>query len=202
MIIGIDFDNTIASYDEPMHRLAVERGLISSGLPKNKKLIRDTIRALEDGESKWRALQVFSYGIGMPDARPMEGVKEFMGACKERGIRVLIVSHKTEYANFGDPAVNLREAALRWLEAQGFMDSKRFGVGRDRIYFEGTREEKIARIRTLGVTHFVDDLEETFLEASFPAGIAKILISPQLAGQGCWQAFPTWPDIQQHLLGG
>ena len=202
MIIGIDFDNTIASYDEPMHRLAVERGLISSGLPKNKKLIRDTIRALEDGESKWRALQVFSYGIGMPDARPMEGVKEFMGACKKRGIRVLIVSHKTEYANFGDPTVNLREAALRWLEAQGFMDSKRFGVGRDRIYFEGTREEKIARIRTLGVTHFVDDLEETFLEESFPADVAKILISPQLAGQGCWQAFPTWPDIQQHLLGG
>jgi len=202
VIIGIDFDNTIASYDEPMHRLAVERGLISSGLPKNKKLIRDTIRALEDGESKWRALQVFSYGIGMPDARPMEGVKEFMEACKERGIRVLIVSHKTEYANFGDPAVNLREAALQWLGAQGFMDSARFGVGRDRIFFEGTREEKIARIRTLGVTHFVDDLEETFLEASFPAGVAKILISPQLAGQGCWQAFPTWPDIQQHLLGG
>ena len=202
MIIGIDFDNTIASYDEPMHRLAIERGLIPSGLPKNKKLIRDTIRALEDGESKWRALQVFSYGIGMPDARPMEGVKEFMGACKERGIRVLIVSHKTEYANFGDPAVNLREAALQWLGAQGFMDSARFGVGRDRIFFEGTREEKIARIRTLGVTHFVDDLEETFLEASFPAGVAKILISPQLTGQGCWQAFPTWPDIQQHLLGG
>ena len=201
MIIGIDFDNTIASYNEPMHRLAVERGLILSGLPKNKKLIRDAIRALDDGESKWRALQVYSYGIGMPDARPMEGVKEFMGACKERGIRVLIVSHKTEYANFGDPAVNLREAALRWLEAQGFMNSKHFGVGRDRIFFEGTREEKIARIRTLGVTHFVDDLEETFLEASFPAGVAKILISSQPTGQGCWQSFPTWPDIQQHLLG-
>jgi hypothetical protein len=200
VIIGIDFDNTIASYDEPMHRLAVERGLIPSGLPKNKKLIRDAIRALDDGESKWRALQVFSYGIGMPDARPMEGVKEFMGACKKRGIKVLIVSHKTEYANFGDPAVNLREAALHWLEAQGFMDSKRFGVGRDRIFFEGTREEKIARIRTLGVTHFVDDLEETFLEESFPAGVAKILISPQPTGQGRWQAFPTWPDIQQHLL--
>jgi len=201
VIIGIDFDNTIASYDEPMHRLAVERGLISSGLPKNKKLIRDAIRALEDGELKWRALQVFSYGIGMPDARPMDGVKEFMGACKERGIRVLIVSHKTEYANFGDPTVNLREAALHWLEAQGFMNSKRFGVGRDRIFFEGTREEKIARIRTLGVTHFVDDLEETFLEESFPAGVVKILISPQSTGQGRWQAFPTWPDIQQHLLG-
>ncbi len=201
MIIGIDFDNTIASYDEPMHGLAVERGLIPSSLPKNKKLIRDAIRALEEGESKWRALQVFSYSCGMPDARPMDGIKEFMSACKERGVEVLIVSHKTEYANFGDPTVNLREAALRWLEAQGFMDFARFGVGHHRIFFENTREEKIARIRALGITHFIDDLEETFLEASFPADVAQILISSQPAGQGRWRAFPAWPDIQQHLLG-
>ncbi len=203
MIIGIDFDNTIASYDEPMHRSAVGRGLIPAGLPKNKKLIRDAIRALGDGEAKWRELQVFSYGPGMPEARPMEGVKEFMAACKERGVDVLIVSHKTEYANFGDPAVNLRAAALGWLEAQGFVDSERFGVGRDRIFFEDTRHGKIGRIRALGITHFVDDLEETFLEASFPAGVAKILFSPQSTpgDKGGWRAFPAWPSIQQYLLG-
>ena len=122
---------------------------------------------------------------------------------KERNIEVLIVSHKTEYANFGDPGVNLRAAALRWLEAQGFVDSARFGVGRERIFFEATRDEKIGRIRTLGVTHFVDDLEETFLEASFPAGVEKILFSPQpSAGKECgWRAFPAWPTIQQYLLG-
>lgn len=203
MIIGIDFDNTIASYDEPMHRSAVGRGLIPADLPKNKRRIRDAIRALEDGESKWRELQVFSYGPGMPEARPMEGVREFMSACKERGIEVLIVSHKTEYANFGDPTVNLRAAALRWLDAQGFVDSAGFGVGRERIYFEGTREEKIERIRALGVTHFVDDLEETFLEAAFPADVEKILYAPQSApgDRGGWRVFPAWPSIQQHLLG-
>lgn len=204
MIVGIDFDNTIASYDEPMHRSAVARGLIPAGLPKNKKSIRDAIRALEDGESKWRELQVFSYGPGMPEARPMDGVREFMSACKERGIDVLIVSHKTEYANFGDPTVNLRAAALGWLEAQGFVDSARIGVGRGQIFFEGTRQEKIERIRALGVTHFVDDLEETFLEASFPAGVEKILFSPQSApgDQGAWRTFAAWPAIQQYLLGG
>lgn len=203
MIIGIDFDNTIASYDEPMHRTAVGRGLIPAELPKNKKLIRDAIRALEDGESKWRALQVFSYGPGMREARPMDGVKEFMSACKERDIDVVIVSHKSEYANFGDPTVNLRAAALRWLEVQGFFDSARFGVGPERIFFESTREEKIGRIRAVGVTHFVDDLEETFLEASFPAGVEKILLSPQSTpgDKGGWRAFPAWPPIQQYLLG-
>ena len=169
MIIGIDFDNTIASYDEPMHRTAAAQGLIPQALPKNKKLVRDAIRALEDGESRWRALQVHSYGPGMPEARAMDGVKDFIGASKERGIPVRIVSHKTEFANFGAPGVNLRESALRWLEAQGFVDSARHGVGREHIHFEGTREEKIARIRALGITHFVDDLEETFLEQSFLA---------------------------------
>src|SRR5580700_10713952 len=109
MRVGIDFDNTIASYDEPMHKWAMERGLISPTVPKNKKLIRDAIRELEDGESKWRSLQVFCYGPGMSNARPIFGVKEFLAACKACSVPVWIVSHKTEDANFGDPNVKLRE---------------------------------------------------------------------------------------------
>lgn len=204
MIIGIDFDNTIASYDEPMHRTAVVQGLIPAALPKSKKRIRDALRALADGESKWRALQVHSYGPGMPEARAMDGVKEFVGACKERGIAVRIVSHKTEFANFGAPGVNLRGAALRWLDEQGFVDSAHHGIGRGNIYFEDTREEKIARIRALGVTHFIDDLEETFLEPSFPAGVQQFLYAPQGedGGAGNWRGFGDWPAIQRYLLDG
>ena len=68
----------------------------------------DAIRALPDGESKWRGLQTYSYGQEC-DAS-MEGVKEF-GRLVKRGISVWIVSHKTEFVNF-DPTVNLRAAAL------------------------------------------------------------------------------------------
>lgn len=202
MIIGIDFDNTIASYDELMHRLAVERGLIPADLPRNKKLIRDTIRALPEGEANWRWLQTWSYGPGMRDARPMDGVKDFLASCKERAIPVWIVSHKTEYANFGNPSVNLRSAALGWLAQQGFVDSPQFGVGSGRIVFEETREEKIGRIRALGITHFVDDLEETFLEESFPSGVKRILYAPgsPSGGSGQWLSFRTWQEIQRHLL--
>jgi hypothetical protein len=202
VIIGIDFDNTIASYDEPMHRMAVGRGLIPPALPKNKKLIRDAIRALEDGESKWRALQVHAYGPGMTEAQAMAGVTDFIGACRQRGIPVRIVSHKTEFANFGDPGVNLREAALRWMQAQGFVDSAQHGVGRANIFFEGTREQKIERIRALGITHFIDDLEETFLEPSFPTDVTQILYAPhdEDSGKGRWRAFRDWPAIHGHLL--
>ena len=203
MRVGIDFDNTIASCDEPMHRWALERGLISASVPKNKKLIHDDIRALEDGESKWRALQVFCYGPGMPHARPMPGVKEFLAACKVRGVPVWIVSHKTDDANFGEPNVKLRETALRWLAAGGFLDSAAFGIGRESIFFEDTRQAKIERIRALELTHFIDDLEETFLEESFPAAVTQILLSSQPlgTGRGGWRSFGSWVEIQREVFG-
>ena len=203
MIVGIDFDNTIASYDELMHRLAVEWGLIPAGMLRNKKLIRDAIRALPDGESKWRGLQTYSYGPGMRDARPMEGVKEFLADCKARNIPVWIVSHKTEFANFGDPTVNLRAAALDWMQREGLLGSERFGVGRERVFFEDTRGEKIARIKALQITHFIDDLEETFLEDAFPQETTKILFALHRSDDTLNQqltSFATWPEIRQYLL--
>jgi hypothetical protein len=200
--VGIDFDITIASYDEPMHQWAMERGLISPSVPKNKKLIRDSIRDLEDGEARWRALQVFCYGPGMQCARPMAGVKDFLTVCKTAGVPVWIVSHKTEHANFGDPSVKLREAALRWLEAEGFLDSPGFGIGSGRVFFEDTRQAKIERIRILGLSHFIDDLEETFLEPSFPHAVAKILFSaePTTNWKG-WRSLGNWSDIRNEVFG-
>jgi hypothetical protein len=198
VIIGIDFDNTIASYDEVMYRLAVEWGWIDARLPRNKRLVRNALRALPEGELKWRRLQTHCYGPGMREATPMEGVGTFFAKCRERGVPVRIVSHKTEYANFGDPSVNLRAAALDWMKQQDF-----FGVPRDQVFFEDTRAQKIERIRVLGITHFVDDLEETFLEESFPPQVAKILYAPQPVhkSNGEWRSFGSWAEIGRHLLG-
>ena len=201
MIVGVDFDNTIASYDALMHRLATAWGLVDGGLPQNKRLIRDAIRRLPDGEAKWRGLQTHCYGPGIGEAPAMEGVEAFFAACKARRIAVWIVSHKTQYANFGEP-VDLRVAALGWLESRGFLDSPEFGIGRERVLFGDTREEKIARIKSLAITHFVDDLEETFLEESFPSQVARILYAPErpaLAAER-WHSFPTWSQIERHLL--
>jgi hypothetical protein len=196
VIIGIDFDNTIASYDDLMHQLAVGWGLVARDMPKNKRMIRDALRALPDGEVKWRRLQTHCYGPGMGDARPMDGVKEFLAACKQRGLPVWIVSHKTRLANFGEP-VDLRAAAVDWMAQQRLFDA----VPRERVFFEETRKEKIGRIRALGITHFIDDLEETFLEESFPGSVEQILYTAQPSHNGRWRSFATWRDIGQHLLG-
>jgi len=201
VIVGVDFDNTIASYDALMHRLATAWGLVDAGLPQNKRLIRDAIRRLPEGEAKWRGLQTHCYGPGIGEAPAMEGVEAFFAACKARRIPVWIVSHKTQYANFGEP-VDLRAAALGWLESRGFIDSPRFGIGRERVLFGETREEKIARINGLKITHFVDDLEETFLAENFPPKVARILYAPERpAGVSeRWHSFPTWAQIERHLL--
>jgi len=51
-------------------------------------------------------------------------------------------------------------------------------------------------------THFVDDLEETFLESSFPAAVARILFDPERPPSVTqrWHSFPTWSEIERHLL--
>jgi hypothetical protein len=201
VIVGVDFDNTIASYDALMHRLAAEWGLVEPGLQRNKKLIRDTIRQLPDGEAKWRRLQTHCYGSGIIEAPAMDGVQRFFASCKARRIPLWIVSHKTQFSNFGEP-VDLRAAALGWLERKGFIGSTDFGIGGECVFFGETREEKIARIKELGITHFVDDLEETFLERSFPAAVARILFDPERPPSVTqrWHSFPTWSEIERHLL--
>ncbi len=60
--IGIDFDNTIVTYDDLMYSLAMEMGLINPAVRKSKKLIRDNIRELPDGEIEWQKLQGLVYG--------------------------------------------------------------------------------------------------------------------------------------------
>ena len=57
MIIGIDFDNTIISYDALIHTIAVEQKLIKTDHVKHKKAIRDTIRKQPNGDIKWQEIQ-------------------------------------------------------------------------------------------------------------------------------------------------
>ena len=48
---------------------------------------------------------------------------------------------------------------MTWMEKNGFFDPTRLGFSRDKIFFAGTRAEKIAQISALGCDVFIDDLE-------------------------------------------
>lgn len=124
-------------------------------------------------------MQALVYGPRIGEAAPAPGSAEFLEECTRNGLKVNIVSHKTEFANYDETGTNLRCAAMSWLEQHRFFDSPSYGLSRDDVYFESTRKDKLDRIRQLGCTHFIDDLEETFLEESFPPRVLKLLYSSQ-----------------------
>ncbi|MEG3969495.1 hypothetical protein QUA00_18015 [Microcoleus sp. T2B6] len=201
-IIGVDFDNTIVSYDDLMHRLAVEKGWISPEVSKSKKQIRDCIRLLPNGDIEWQKLQAIVYGRQMQEAKLIEGVLTFFKLCQQHRMRVYIVSHKTEYANYDETKTNLREAALAWMKSHSFFSGSGLGLTQEQVYFESTRVSKIERIKQLNCTDFIDDLEETFLEESFPNSVNKILYAPnyQPAEIPTVKAVIKWQEINEYFF--
>jgi hypothetical protein len=199
-VVGIDFDNTVVCYDELFHRLAVERSLLGRVVAPVKRAVRDHLRAA-GREECWTELQAVAYGERIREARAFPGVQHFVRACGERGIALSVVSHKTERAYAGGD-VDLRAAARTWLDEQGFFAAG--ALGREDVYFEATREGKIARVAALGCTHFVDDLPEFLSEPALPRDLVRILFAPDAAGEPAdarangsvpWQRARSWADV-------
>jgi hypothetical protein len=183
IVLGIDLDNTLVCYDELFRNIAGEECLIESAALAGKERIRDAIRLLPEGETKWTRLQAIVYGPRMSSATAFAGSEEFLRHCAEHGIKTLIVSHKTQFANLDGQPVDLRQSALAWMNAKKFFDPDGCGLSPADVFFESTRAEKIERIRALGCTHFIDDLAEVFAEADFPAEIKKLLFAPHGASR-------------------
>jgi len=174
LIIGIDFDNTIVSYNEVCYELALEQGLIPKELAHTKNAVRDYLRQ-QGKEQRWTEFQGHLYGPGIVKALPFPGVLQFITECKRRKIKVYVISHKTKYPFLG-PKHDLHDYAHRWLEKQGFSSNS---DDQQTIFLELTQEEKINRIKNLGCSHFIDDLPEIFEHRLFPGDVGKILFNPQ-----------------------
>lgn len=172
MILGLDFDNTIVCYDGVFFAAAVEQGLLPDGPALTKEALRNLLR--EQGrEDDWTRLQGFVYGPRMSLAKPYPGAKEFLARRKKDGVPVSIISHRTRTPYLG-PKYDLFEAARGWLEANGFYDL----LPKERMFFEETKREKLARIGSEHCTHFLDDLPEFLAEAAFPPAATRILFDP------------------------
>jgi hypothetical protein len=172
--IGLDLDNTLITYDHLFYEIALHWQFIPSGFSGTKREIRDAVRRLPDGEREWQRLQAEVYGPAIGGARVAEGASDFVRDAREGGAELAIVSHKSTFAHIGTTNVDMREAARIWLRSSGLIGPD--GIAEDEIYFEDTRARKIARIVSLRCTHFVDDLEEVFEDAAFPAGVERLLL--------------------------
>lgn len=176
MLIGVDFDNTIVCYDQVFHQVALEMGLIPERLFASKGMVRDYLRQCGK-EDTWIELQGYVYGPRMRDAIPFPDVLQFFSRCRQQGIKVCIVSHRTHYPYRG-PQYDLHQAARDWLEAKGFFDSGRLGISPTEVHFELTKQDKLIRISALGCSHFIDDLPEFLKEPNFPDKVIRILFDP------------------------
>ncbi|MBU1199363.1 MAG: hypothetical protein KKF46_00830 [Nanoarchaeota archaeon] len=212
IIVGVDLDNTIVNYDNSLHRIALEQGFIEKNMSKDKIVIRDYIRskAKPKGEFNWQKLQALVYGLKMDNAELVDGVADFFLLCKKHNIPTYIISHKTEISNYKPKnnneekltSINLRKAALKWLKKNGFFD--KLGLAHEQVFFLSTREGKIDKIKELGCTHFIDDLEEVFTHPGFPKNVLKILYSKKLVSKPSLNDLfvcTEWSQINNYFFG-
>jgi len=194
--VGIDFDNTIVGYDALFHRAAVDQGLVPGELSATKVAVRDYLRSI-GREDDWTELQGYVYGPRMGEATPFPGVLDFFRWAREQRLELAIVSHRTRHPFIG-PKHDLHEAARGWVDI--FL--RRPGlIDHDGVFFQFTKEEKLARIGAVGCTHFVDDLPEILLAGGFPQGTAPILFDPERHhdSKDRLLALDSWAALQRHF---
>jgi hypothetical protein len=202
MLIGFDFDNTLISYDRVFRHLAEEAGMDPADPRQGKTAIRDWARRSPEGDIAWQRLQARAYGPRIHEAEPAEGALAFLETCHRKGIPARILSHKSRFAAQDPQGTDLREAAMAWLQGRGFL-APATGLGPAQVHFLETRAAKVEAIALQGCTHFVDDLEETFLEPGFPAQVQGILYLPE--GSPSRPLLPvriarSWAEIAEILL--
>jgi hypothetical protein len=182
MHIGIDFDNTIACYDGVFHAAALEHGLIPADFARDKNSVRDHLNG-SGRKDDFTQLQGYVYGARMDLVSPFPGFADFIGIAKGAGHELFIVSHKTRHPILG-PRHDMHAAARGFLEARGLIGEGASRIDPARVFFELTKEEKIARAAGLGCEMFIDDLPEILAMPGFPQGMRRILFDPdnQFAG--------------------
>ncbi len=205
MRIGIDFDNTLASYDHVFTALAVERGWIGEPSGVTKQSLRERVRLLPNGEILWQRLQGEVYGPRMQQAIQFDGVDAFLRrAAATPACQLFIVSHKTEFGHFDETGCNLRTAARQWMHRLGYFDPAIYALAENQVFFEATQQAKAERIASLNCDYFIDDLLEFFSNPAFPAATLKILYSsaaPNLEHRQVDYVCANWQAIEAIVFG-
>jgi hypothetical protein len=187
MRIGIDLDNTLADYRRPLERLCDLHGV--PGPHADPKLVlRGSLRARGE-ETEWTRLQGELYGPLMHEAQLFPGASDVIGKWRARGCDVCVVSHRTKYPIAGSKH-DLHAFARHWIE--------RVDLPVDDLFFEESKEAKMARIKSLGCDVFIDDLPELLSHPGFNAVSRKILFDPghsHLPQPGIESA-GTWSEIE------
>ncbi|MEM1445079.1 MAG: haloacid dehalogenase-like hydrolase [Planctomycetota bacterium] len=196
MIVGLDFDNTIACYDGLFHALALEAELIPESLPRNKTAVRDFLRQ-QGNEDAWTELQGIGYGPRITEASPFPGAVDTIAKLADAGVETHIVSHKTKTPYRGEPH-DLHAAARAFLDHHGISPKL---IPADRVHLCLTKADKLARVAALNCTHFLDDLPEFLAEPAFPTTTRAVLFDPNRRYEAASETprVTAWAEFSQRL---
>jgi hypothetical protein len=199
LVLGIDFDNTIVTYDGVFHRVASEKDLIPAQTGRSKDEVRDYLRSI-GREDDWTSLQGEIYGARMELAAVYEGGIETIRELSEKGLKLRIISHKTRFPFLG-PRYDLHEAARGFLAQHGMAGTTAAILQPSEVFFELTIEDKLARIEAEKCTVFLDDLPEILNHPKFPKNVRRLLFDPQdmHMGQRALERVRSWREIPSLL---
>jgi len=197
MRIGLDFDNTIVSYDTLFHKVAREQGHIPEGVPVNKNAVRDYLRA-QGVEPVWTAMQGYVYGARMNEAAAYPDAIATIEALGKAGHELFIISHKTR-TPYAGPAYDLHASARGWIATHLNDANGQALIPAERITFHESKDQKIARIGALQCDVFLDDLPEILLHPQFSPSTRRYLFAAEPKQDAAWTHAPSWRDFHRLL---
>ena len=205
MIIGIDLDNTIIDYRNAFWYTALATGILNDTGRKSdsnkkdtfpsKNAIKSYLLCRENGDYQWEALQGQVYGQYIHNAQIFPGVANFLLHCKVRGVKVYIISHKTEFGHHDKSKTSLRKAALQKKKKKDLLSGD-YGIQMKDIFFFDARRKKVNKVAELNCTYFIDDLPEVFREEDFPKNTTEILFDIQ-SEHAMNYTFNSWRGINE-----
>ena len=131
-----------------------------------------------------------------------------MISCAAVAMQVMTYSSSATRPNtrhYDETRTNLRRRhSTGWTRHRFFRGGRSTPFGRGDVFFESRRAPtRLRASRLLGCSHFIDDLEEVFLEPSFPPHVQKILFAPTAAvrsGVTRYAICATWQDLCDHVF--
>ena len=157
MIFGIDFDNTIVNYNLVFKKVFKLKKKIKKKNLNTKEKIKNYL-INKNYYNDWRNIQSLVYSKYLFEASLNYEILRLLKYLDKKNIKFYIISHKTIYPYVGGK-VNLHKLSLNWLRLNIFNKKNKFKK-KYKAYFETTKQKKIRRIKSLKITHFIDDLDE------------------------------------------
>tara|TARA_Y100001934_G_scaffold242380_1_gene298108 strand:+ start:253 stop:1905 length:1653 start_codon:yes stop_codon:yes gene_type:complete len=172
MIIGVDFDNTIACHEQSFRKIALQEGLTIPKGKKTKQVVKDFFLGKKNGNLEWTQTQGKVYGEELASAELFDGFPGFLREAVSLGQKLVLISHRTLFPAWGEE-IDLHKAALQWLAEKGVLAPESLSL--ENCFFEISLEKKIDRIERENCSIFIDDLEQILKHSKFPQRTQKVL---------------------------